>query len=72
MVTPEDFRAALARYVTAYDPHLVEDALEEYDGVLQQVWDNCAEAYSDWMWNNPTPAGIPIDPPRNPYEDKED
>jgi len=33
-----------------------------------EIWDECAEAYSEWMWNNPGPSGVPSDPPRNPYE----
>jgi hypothetical protein len=36
--------------------------------VGEQVWNEAAEAIADWMWNNPSPSGIPHDPPRNPYE----
>ena len=35
-----------------------------------EAWDEAAEAVSDWMWNNPSPSGIPHDPPRNPYADE--
>lgn len=33
-----------------------------------RVWDEAAEATADWMANNPSPSGIPVDPPRNPYK----
>lgn len=33
-----------------------------------EVWDEAVDATFDWMVNNPSPAGIPHDPPRNPYE----
>ena len=33
-----------------------------------EAWDEAAESVTDWMWNNPSPSGIPHDPPRNPYE----
>ncbi|WP_330473792.1 hypothetical protein [Terrabacter sp. C0L_2] len=32
-----------------------------------EAWDEAAEATAEWMWNNPSPSGIPHDPPRNPY-----
>lgn len=32
-----------------------------------EAWDEAAEATAEWMANNPSPAGVPIDPPRNPY-----
>lgn len=34
---------------------------------LADVWDEAAEATADWMARNPSPAGIPHDPPPNPY-----
>lgn len=34
------------------------------------VWDEAAEATADWMASNPSPAGIPQDPPRNPYDEE--
>ncbi len=33
----------------------------------EQAWDEAAEATADWMSNNPSPSGIPHDPPSNPY-----
>ncbi len=41
--------------------------LVEVDAAV--VWEEAAEAISEWMWNNPSPSGIPHDPPRNPYDD---
>jgi hypothetical protein len=32
-----------------------------------EAWDEAAEATAEWMANNPSPSGIPHDPPRNPY-----
>lgn len=47
-------------------PHM-EKALREF---ARKVWEEASEAISDWMWNNPSPSGIPVDPPRNPYEER--
>ena len=33
-----------------------------------EIWDEAVEATHDWMANNPSPSGTPIDPPSNPYE----
>ena len=38
--------------------------------IAARVWDEAAEAVADWMSNNPSPSGIPHDPPRNPYADE--
>lgn len=34
---------------------------------LERVWDEGAEATIEWMANNPSPTGVPHDPPINPY-----
>lgn len=47
---------------------LTADRTKALDAMKAQVWDEAAEAVADWMSNNPSPSGIPQDPPRNPYD----
>jgi hypothetical protein len=35
-----------------------------YNRLLAEAWN----AYDEQLWGKPSPAGIPQDPPRNPYE----
>lgn len=35
--------------------------------LLYDAWDEAVEQTAEWAANNPSPAGIPHDPPRNPY-----
>ena len=51
----------------------VEATFEKYaDEARADAWDEAAEATPEWMANNPSPAGVPIDPPRNPYRAAEE
>jgi hypothetical protein len=40
----------------------------DLEAAKAEAWDEAAEAVADWMSNNPSPSGIPHDPPRNPYD----
>jgi hypothetical protein len=42
----------------------VEAALAKY---AAEIWDESAEETAEWMSNNPSPSGIPHDPPTNPH-----
>jgi hypothetical protein len=57
----------LARKLTDAGLEL-DEATEWVNSVMAGAWDEAAEATAEWMSNNPTPAGVPVDPPRNPYE----
>lgn len=37
--------------------------------IKSRTWAEGFEDSVDWISNNPTPAGIPMDPPLNPYGD---
>ena len=37
-----------------------------------EIWAEGFEQALEWMQNNPGPSGEPLDPPRNPYEGRED
>lgn len=50
--------------MTASVPGPGQEEYADAAGVTTPV----AEATAEWMANNPSPAGIPQDPPRNPYE----
>lgn len=76
--TPETTRERFDKWVNAtmeleYEPH--RDAARAFMALADaeaataraEGWDEGAEATADWMANNPSPAGIPQDPPMNPY-----
>ena len=37
-----------------------------------EIWAEGFEQALEWMQNNPSPSGEPVDPPKNPYEDQQD
>lgn len=69
MTNKERIEKVLRNHATSF-PGPVADALMEIVREAQeQAWDDSAEATADWMSNNPSPSGVPHDPPRNPYEE---
>lgn len=59
-------RAVLAEHAPADDPTR-QAAAQALRDAQAEAWDEAAEATADWMANNPSPSGIPHDPPSNPY-----
>ena len=44
------------------------DVTDQIKALQAAAWEEAVDAMGNWYANNPTPAGVPVDPPRNPYE----